>query len=74
MVKSLLNIVANCVDENYLLSEQVPINLNYPEKYNYCEIKWGKIAKSILWSHAMYIILYCLFTKGKDNVKNYGRI
>ncbi len=58
IVKNLLNIVANCADEKHLLPEQVPINLNYPEKYNYCEIKWDKIAKPLLWSRSLYIILY----------------
>lgn len=56
--KNLLNIVANCADEKHLLPEQVPINLNYLEKYNYCEIKWDKIAKPLLWSRSLYIILY----------------
>ncbi len=39
------------------LPEQVPNNLRYPEKFNYWEKRWGKIANPLLWSHAKYIIL-----------------
>lgn len=65
--EKMLNNVANCADENYLLPEQVPINLNFPEKYHYWKNKWGEIANPLLWSHAMYIILYCLLQKERNN-------
>jgi GH15 family glucan-1,4-alpha-glucosidase len=45
-------------DENDWLPEQVPHNLLAPKSYNKWLDNWGEIAKPLLWSHAMYMILY----------------
>jgi len=44
-------------DEDGNLPEQVPNNLNDPDYYPIWIQKWGEIAKPLLWSHAMYLIL-----------------
>jgi GH15 family glucan-1,4-alpha-glucosidase len=55
-------------DDNGYLPEQVPRNLNNPEFYEIWRKRWGEIAKPLLWSHAMYLIL-CeeLGSTGEDN-------
>ncbi|MCL5046570.1 MAG: glycoside hydrolase family 15 protein [Actinobacteria bacterium] len=40
-----------------LLPEQVPENLNDPSYYPIWVQRWGEIAKPLLWSHAMYLVL-----------------
>lgn len=45
-------------DENNWLPEQVPQDLLAPYYYDEWLDNWGEIAKPLLWSHAMYIILY----------------
>jgi GH15 family glucan-1,4-alpha-glucosidase len=40
------------------LPEQVSINMNYPSFYQEWVNRWGKSANPLLWSHAMYIILF----------------
>ena len=45
-------------DENDWLPEQVPHNLLAPKFYKKWLNNWGEIAKPLLWSHAMYMILY----------------
>lgn len=44
-------------DKEGMLPEQVPVNLNQPDKYKHWVDKWGNIAQPLLWSHAKYIIL-----------------
>ncbi|ABY93934.1 MAG: Glycoside hydrolase 15-related [Caldanaerobacter subterraneus] len=44
-------------DENGYLPEQVPYHLNNEVYYPYWVNKWGNIAKPLLWSHAMYLVL-----------------
>lgn len=39
------------------LPEQVPSDISSPEYYQEWENRWGPIAKPLLWSHAMYLIL-----------------
>jgi len=56
----LLQWVESCADVNGELPEQVPHNLNKPNFYRRWVEKWGPIAKPLLWSHAMYIIVYNL--------------
>ena len=63
--EKILQIVLDCADENYFLPEQITVNLNYPEKYCYWKNKWGEIANPLLWSHAMYLILYHTLIKGE---------
>ena len=45
-------------DVNGYLPEQVPINLNYPNNYELWVKRWGQIARPLLWSHAMYLLLH----------------
>lgn len=40
------------------LPEQVPLNLNQPGYYSFWVKRWGEIASPLLWSHAMYVVLY----------------
>jgi len=44
-------------DEEGNLPEQVPDNLNQPDRYQHWVEKWGNIAQPLLWSHAKYLIL-----------------
>lgn len=39
------------------LPEQVPEGLDYPAEYQRWRAAWGEIARPLLWSHAMYVIL-----------------
>ena len=64
IAREMLERILEFSDEEYNLPEQVPENLNHPRKYLYWKNKWGKIAKPLLWSHAMYLILYTLLDKG----------
>ncbi|NOY08274.1 MAG: glycoside hydrolase [Spirochaetes bacterium] len=45
-------------DEQGNLPEQVLGIMNYPEQKKYWESRWGKNARPLLWSHAMYLILF----------------
>jgi GH15 family glucan-1,4-alpha-glucosidase len=45
------------VDEASQLPEQVPKTLNNPNMYQPWVDRWGNIARPLLWSHAMYLIL-----------------
>ena len=58
--RKMLKLVLKSADKNYMLPEQKSSNLYFPEKYIFWKNKWGEIAKPLLWSHAMYIILYLL--------------
>ncbi len=42
------------------LPEQVSGHLLFPTRYAEWHARWGPIAKPLLWSHAMYLILYTL--------------
>jgi len=44
-------------DEFGQLPEQVQHSLNFPAEYAKWQQKWGEVAKPLLWSHALYIIL-----------------
>jgi len=50
-----------CADGN--LPEQVSSRLLAPEHFSLWENKWGPVANPLLWSHAMYLILYREFYK-----------
>lgn len=45
-------------DANGYLPEQVATNLNCPSNYETWVKRWGQIARPLLWSHAMYLILH----------------
>jgi len=55
--KRLLRWIEAQADEDGLLPEQVPHNLNDPDYYPVWVARWGEIAKPLLWSHAMYLVL-----------------
>lgn len=65
--KEMLKLVLKSADDNYMLPEQKPSNLYFPEKYYFWKNKWGEIAKPLLWSHAMYVILYSLLQIERSN-------
>ncbi len=44
-------------DSQGQLPEQIPNELFFKDNYDYWFMRWGPIAKPLLWSHAMYIIL-----------------
>lgn len=39
------------------LTEQVLEHVNQPQYISHWENRWGKVAKPLLWSHAMYLVL-----------------
>ncbi len=45
-------------DEKLYLPEQVNKAVLFPDQYQPWLKKWGPVASPLLWSHAMYIILY----------------
>ncbi|MCD6457469.1 MAG: hypothetical protein J7K82_01340 [Thermoproteales archaeon] len=53
----LLEWIESTADDNGYLPEQVTDNMLAPQFYTYWFKKWGPIAKPLIWSHAMYIIL-----------------
>lgn len=55
---ALMNWIEAQADAELNLPEQVNDNLLFPEHYQPWMKKWGPVAKPLLWSHAMYIILY----------------
>ncbi|MBI9048894.1 MAG: glycoside hydrolase family 15 protein [Anaerolineaceae bacterium] len=56
-----------CADENELLAEQINDYVLLPHHYQPWVEKWGVVAKPLLWSHAMYIILVNEINKGKQH-------
>jgi len=56
--KHLLTWVEAQVDKEGNLPEQVPQDMLAPEYYEKWVNRWGPIANPLLWSHAMYIILF----------------
>ena len=56
--EELLRWLEASADENGDMPEQVHDHLLAPKHYSAWVNKWGPIATPLLWSHAMYIILY----------------
>lgn len=54
----LIEWIESTADRRGNLPEQVSHHLLAPKYYEYWVKKWGPIAKPLLWSHAMYIVLY----------------
>lgn len=50
-------------DENGHLPEQVPQNLNAPSYLPYWEERWGRSARPLVWSHAMYVVLHDVLSR-----------
>lgn len=49
--------VARQADEQGNLPEQAPGHLLFPDRYAEWRERWGPVAKPLVWSHAMYLIL-----------------
>jgi GH15 family glucan-1,4-alpha-glucosidase len=56
--KAMLELMEKQAGVNGCLPEQVPANLNDPNNYEPWVKRWGPIAKPLLWSHAMYLLLH----------------
>jgi len=54
----LLNWVEAQADDEGHLPEQVSTHLLATDRYAEWEARWGPVAKPLLWSHAMYLILH----------------
>jgi len=54
-------------DEFGQLPEQVQHSLSFPKDYVKWQLKWGEVAKPLLWSHALYIILCKSIEQKKQN-------
>jgi len=55
--QALYDWVVSHADANGDLPEQVSYHLNDGRYYEYWRDRWGEIAKPLLWSHAMFLIL-----------------
>jgi len=56
--RELLHWVETQADIDGNLPEQVSSHLLAPERYAEWETRWGVVANPLLWSHAMYLLLY----------------
>ena len=56
--RSILNWVENQAAPNGDLPEQISQDLNSPSHFSIWVERWGDVASPLLWSHAMYLILY----------------
>jgi GH15 family glucan-1,4-alpha-glucosidase len=50
--------IENQADGNLYLPEQVNGAVLHPGEYQPWVNKWGPVANPLLWSHAMYLLLY----------------
>jgi GH15 family glucan-1,4-alpha-glucosidase len=53
----ILDWVEGCADERGELPEQVSDHVNDPEYVGVWVERWGPVARPLLWSHAMYLVL-----------------
>ncbi len=56
--RELLRWVEAQADADGHLPEQVSEHLLAPDRFAEWEARWGPVAKPLLWSHAMYLILH----------------
>jgi len=56
--QTLLKWVEAQADEAGNLPEQISTHLLAPDRFNEWEQRWGTVANPLLWSHAMYLILF----------------
>lgn len=56
--RDLLGWIESMVDTNGYLPEQVSTHLLFPKRFAEWETRWGPVARPLLWSHAMVLILY----------------
>lgn len=62
--RELLRWVEAQADGNGNLPEQVSGHLLAPERYAEWEQRWGPVASPLVWSHAMYLLLYHALREG----------
>ena len=65
--KKLLRWIESQADEEGSLAEQMTDHPLAPQEYEPWLKKWGPVAKPLLWSHAMYIILKNAIDKAENN-------
>ncbi len=53
-----LELIEAQADADGSLPEQVSTHMLYPDRFAEWEARWGPIARPLLWSHAMYLILF----------------
>ena len=63
--EEMLRWIESQADENGHLAEQMNEHVLAPEEYEPWVKKWGPVAKPLLWSHAMYVILTNAVKQGK---------
>jgi GH15 family glucan-1,4-alpha-glucosidase len=63
--KDLLHWIESQADSDGNLAEQVSGHTLAPKHFDTWTLKWGPIAKPLVWSHAMYIILINAINEGK---------
>lgn len=56
--RDLLGWIESVVDVNGYLPEQVSTHLLFPDRLAEWDTRWGPVARPLLWSHAMVLILY----------------
>ena len=61
--ESIISWVLAQSDADFLLPEQNSEELQAPQRFPYWQARWGSPAKPLLWSHAMYILLYTAAVK-----------
>jgi GH15 family glucan-1,4-alpha-glucosidase len=65
---NLLDWIESVVDANGHLPEQVSTNLLFPARFDEWESRWGPVARPLLWSHAMVLILYETLRRNQEGV------
>ncbi|MGF7429493.1 glycoside hydrolase family 15 protein [Thermoanaerobacterium thermosaccharolyticum] len=65
--KNIKKWIEDQMDDNGYLPEQVCFHVNDDKYYPYWIEKWGEVAKPLLWSHAMYIVLIKMIEAGEKN-------
>ncbi len=63
--EELLHWIESQADGEEQLAEQISDHILAPDQYEPWVKKWGPVAKPLLWSHAMYIILVNAIQQGK---------
>lgn len=63
--------IAERVDEQGWLPEQLTDEVRFPEMTEPWIERWGPVATPLLWSHAMYLILYQTLKENDDGLFEY---
>lgn len=73
MARKIKRWIEQQADELGQLPEQVQHSLNFTARYAKWQQKWGEVAKPLLWSHALYIILCKAIEQEKEKKNNASR-